>query len=119
MTTLHLMNFTKKYFTKLQLIPTHISSLPDYFADLKYLLENFQSKPKVIGISKHRLRANRTAISNIDLKDYTYEWTHTKASKGGTVMYIDNKLKCKKQNDLKLYIEKQIESTFLEIIEPN
>ena len=119
MTTLHLMNFTKKCFTKLQLIPTHISSLPDHFDDLKYLLKNFQSKPKLIGISKCRLRANRTALSNIDLKDYTYEWTDTKDSKGGTVIYIDNKLKCKKRNDLKLYIEKQIESTFLEIIEPN
>ena len=33
--------------------------------------------------------------------------------------YIDNKLKYKIWNDLKLYTEKQIESTFLEIIEPN
>ena len=33
----------------------NISSLPYHFDDLKYLLENFQSKPKVIGISECRL----------------------------------------------------------------
>ena len=55
-------------------------------------------------------------LSNIDLKDYTYEWTHTEASKGGTLINIDNKLKYKIRNDLKLYKEKQIESTFLAII---
>ena len=57
----------------------NISSLPYHFDDLKYLLENCQSKPKVIGISECRLRANRTVLSNIDLKDYTYEWTHAEA----------------------------------------
>ena len=58
-------------------------------------------------------------LSNIDLKDYTYEWTHTEASKGRTLINIDNKLKYKLRNDLKLYKAKQIESTFLAIIEPN
>ena len=79
----------------------NISSLPYHFDDLKYLLENSQSKPKVIGISECRLRTNRTVLSNIDLKDYTYEWTHTEGSKGGTLIYIDNKLKYKIRNDLK------------------
>ena len=36
-----------------------------------------------------------------------------------TLIYSDNKLKYKKQNELKLYKEKQIESTFLEVAEPN
>ena len=35
-----------------------------------------------------------------------------------TLIYSDNKLKYKKQNELKLYKEKQIESTFLEVAEP-
>ena len=79
----------------------NISSLPYHFDDLKYLLENCQRKPKVIGISECRLRANRTVLSNIDLKDYTYKWTHNEASK---VIYIDNKFKYKIGNDLKLYM---------------
>ena len=35
------------------------------------------------------------------------------------MIYIDNKLRHKTRNDLKLYKEREIESTFLEIIEPN
>ena len=50
--------------------------LPYHFDDLKYLLENCQNKPKVIGISECSLRANKTALS---MKDYTYEWTPTEA----------------------------------------
>ena len=79
----------------------NISSLPYHFDDLKYLVENCQNKPKVNGITACRLRTNRIVFSNIDLQDYTYEWTPTAASKGGT---------CK---------EWEIESTFLEIIEPD
>ena len=62
----------------------NISSLPYHFDDLKYLVENCQNKPKVNGITACRLRANRIVFSNIDLQDYTYEWTPTAASKGGT-----------------------------------
>ena len=50
-----------------------------------------------------------------DLKDYK----PTPASKGRTLIYIDNKLKYKTPNVLKLYKEIKIESTSLEIIEPH
>ena len=53
----------------------NISSHPYHFDYLKYLVENCQSKPKVTGITERRLRINRTVSSNIDLQDYTYEWT--------------------------------------------
>ena len=43
----------------------------------------------------------------------------TAASKGDTLTYIDNSLRYKTRNDLKLYKEREIESTFLEVIEPN
>ena len=41
----------------------------------------------------------------------------TAALKRGTLIYIDSKLRCKTQNDVKLCKERDIESTFLEIIE--
>ena len=96
----------------------NIFSIPYHFDDLKYLVENCQNKSKVIGITECRLRGNRTVLSNIDLQDYTYEWTPT-ASKDGSLIYIDNKLRYKTRNDLKLYKEREMESTFIEIIEPN
>ena len=63
----------------------YISSLPYHFDDLNYLVEICENKPKVIGITECRLRANRTVLSNIDLQDYTCEWTPTADSKGGTL----------------------------------
>ena len=71
----------------------NISSLPYYFNDQKYLGENCQNKPKVIGITKCRLRANRTVLFNIDLQDYTYEWTPIATSKGETLIHINNKMR--------------------------
>ena len=97
----------------------NISSLPYHFDNLKYLVENCQNKPKAIGITECKLRTNRIVLSNINLQDYTYEWTPTAASKGGALIYIDNKLRYKTRNDLKLYKEREKESTFLEIIELN
>ena len=97
----------------------NVSSFPYHFYGLKYLVENCQSKPKVIGITECRLRTNRTVLSNIDLQDHSNEWTPTAASKDWTLIYIDNKLRYKTRNDLKLYKEREIESTFLKIIEPN
>ena len=93
----------------------NISSFPYHFDDLKYLVENFLNKPKVLGITHCRLRTKRTVLSNIDLKDYK----PTPASKVGTLIYIDNKLKYKTSNVLKLYKESKIECSFLEIIEPH
>ena len=83
------------------------------------MVENCQNKPKVIGIIECRLRTNRAVLSNIDLQDYIYEWTPTAASKDKTLIYIYNKLRYKTRNDQKLYKERRIRFTFLEIIEPN
>ena len=49
------------------------------------------------------------------MKDYK----PTPASKVWTLIYIDNKLKYKTSNVLKLYKERKIECNFLEIIEPH
>ena len=94
---------------------TNISSLSYHFDDLKYLVENFQNKPKVLGITECRLRTNRTVLSNIDLKDHT----PTPASKCWILIYIHNKLKYKTPNVLKLYKERKIKCTFPDIIEPH
>ena len=84
----------------------NISSLSYHFDDLKYLVENFPNKPKVLVITECRVRTNRSVLPNIDLKDYT----PTAASKGGT--FLDNKLTYEIPNVLKLYKEREIECTF-------
>ena len=56
--------------------------------------------------------------------DYSFEFITTKYTKGGvarrTLIYIQNDLRFKIcSKDLNLYIGKKIESTFIQIIEPN
>ena len=86
---------------------------------LVFLVESYPNKPKIIGITKPRLRKNREVLSNIDLNDYSFEFTTTKSTNGGTLIYIQNDLRYKIRKDLNLYRKKEIESTFIEIIEPN
>ena len=59
-------------------------------------------------------------INNINIDNYIfqhYEYTPTESSKGGTLLYIDKSLKYKLRKDLNLNKPKEIESTFIEIIE--
>ena len=95
-----------------------ISSLQYHIDDLRYLVKSCPNKPKIIDITECRLRKNREVLSNIDLNDY-FEFTATKSTKGGTLIYTVNYLRYKIGKDLNLYREKETESTFVEIIEPN
>ena len=87
---------------------------------LVFLVESSPNKRKIIGKTKPRLRKNREVLSNIDLNDYSFEFATTQSTKGVvTLIYILNDLRYKIRKDLNLYREKEIESTFIEIIEPN
>ena len=46
------------------------------------------------------------------------EHTLTESSAGGTLLYIANPLSYKIRNDLKIYKKFELESTFIEIINP-
>ena len=53
-------------------------------------------------------------LSNIDLNNYTFEFTPTDSTKEGTLIYIEKDLIYKTRNDLYLYREKEIESKIIE-----
>ena len=95
----------------------NISAISYHIDDLVSLITNCKTKPKVIGISESRIRTGRPFLSNINIVNYSYEHTPTKSSKGGTMLYIDKSLKYKLRKDLNLNKPKEIESTFIEIIE--
>ena len=84
-----------------------------------WLLLYCRKKQRIIGIFECYLKANQQSLSNISPQNYTYEFTSTKSSKGGTLTYIDKNIKYKLREDLKLYESREIESTFLEIIKNN
>ena len=95
-------------------IHMNISSLQYHIDDLRYLLKSCLNKPKIIGITEEcRLRKNWEVLSNIDLNDYSFEFTATESTKGETLIYIQNDLRYKIRKDLNLYWEKEIESTFI------
>ena len=54
--------------------------------------------------------------SNINLNNYSFEFTPTESTAGGTLLYIANHLSYKPRNDLNLYKANQLESTFIEIV---
>ena len=98
---------------------TIISSLSYNNDDLASFVLNCRKQPRIIGISECRLRVNQQSLSSISLQNYTYnyELTLTDSLKGGKLIYINQNVKYKIREYLTLYKSKEIESTFLEIIE--
>ena len=70
---------------------------------LVFLVESCPNKPKIIGITKPRLR--KKVLSNIDLNDYSFEFATTQSTKGVTLTYIQNDLRYKIRKDI--YIGKK------------
>ena len=75
-------------------------------------------KFKVLGISETRLK-NSSIPHNLDIDGYSSPLlTKTKANAGGTALYISNDQKYKPRNDLAkdLYSDRELESTFCELV---
>ena len=56
--------------------------------------------------------------TNINLPNYTIEYTPTESHAGGILLYISNNIAYKPRNDLNIYKTHELESTFTEIINP-
>ena len=54
----------------------------------------------------------------MNLNNYSFEFTPTETSAGGTLLYITNHLSYKCCNDLNIYKKNELESTFIEIVNP-
>ena len=50
------------------------------------------------------------------INNYSFEFTSTETSAGGTLLYIVNHLSYKHHNDLNIYKKNELESTFIEIV---
>ena len=69
-----------------------------------------------IGISESRIKQNKNPIDNINLQNYNIGHSTTEAANGGVLLYIKDDIIYKLRKDLKIYIKKYIESTFLKVI---
>ena len=57
-------------------------------------------------------------LNNLNLNHYSFEFTPSETSAGGKLLYIANHLSYKCCNDLNIYKKNELESTFIEIVNP-
>ena len=98
----------------------HINScsLKKIFEELQNLLQSTNIRFDVIAITETRITNNISVTQNIELSNYSFEHTPTESSAGGTLLYIANHLSYKTRNDLNIYKKFELQSTFVEIINP-
>ena len=78
----------------------------------------FKKYSDIILVSETRITRNVSLLNNLNLDNYYFEFTLTETCAGGTLLYIANHLSYKCRNDLNIYKKNELESTFIEIINP-
>ena len=87
----------------LSLFHINACSLNKNFDDLQHLLSCTKTKFDIIVISEIRITKQVSLSNNLNLNNYSFEFTPTETSAGGTLLYIANHLSYKCQNDLNIY----------------
>ena len=95
----------------------HSCYLNKNFEDLEYLLKATSKNFDVIAISESRILRDTNLSKNINICNYSVEFTPTESQADGALLYI-NKLSYKLRQDLCVYKSSELESTFIEIINP-
>ena len=57
-------------------------------------------------------------LNNLNLNNYSFEFTPTETCVGGILLYVANHLSYKCRNDLNIYKKNEMESAFIEIVNP-
>ena len=72
----------------------------------------------IIAVTETRITKQVSFLNNLSLNNYSFEFTPTETSAGGTLPYTANHLSYKCCNDLNIYKKNELESTFIEIVNP-
>ena len=102
----------------LSLFHINSCSLNKNFEDLEYLPKATNKTFDVIAISISRILKDTNLSKNINIYNYSIEFTSTESHACGTLLYINNKLSYKLRQDLCIYKSSELELTFIEIINP-
>ena len=84
----------------LSLFNINACSLNENFDDLQHILSCTKQKFVIIAISETRITKQVSFLNNLNLNNYSFEFTPTETSAGGTLLYIVNHLPHKCCNDL-------------------
>ena len=87
----------------LSLFHINACSLNKNFDDLQHLLNCTKKSFDIIAISETRITKQVSLSNNLNLNNYSFEFTPTETSAGGTVLYIAIHLSYKCRNDLNIY----------------
>ena len=98
----------------------HINScsLNKNFEELQNLLQFTNINFDVIATTETRIPKYVSVTQNIELNNYSFEHISTESSTGGSLLYIANHLSYKIRSDLRVYTKFELESTFIEIVDP-
>ena len=77
-----------------------------------------KTKFEIIAISETKITKQLSLLNNLNLNNQSLEFTPTETSAVGTLLYIANHLSYKCRNDLNIYKKNELESTFIEIVNP-
>ena len=88
-------------------------SLNKNFDDLQHLLNCIKKKFYITPISETRITKQVSLSNNLNLNNYSFKFTPTETSAGGTLLYITNHLSYKCCNDLNIYKKNELESILL------
>ena len=87
----------------LSLFHINACSLNKNFDDLQHLLNCTKNFFDIIAISETRITKQVSLLNNLNLNNYSFEFTPTETSAGGTLLYIAKHLSYKCCNDLNIY----------------
>ena len=72
----------------------------------------------MVAITETRITKNISVTQKIELSNYSFEHSRTESSAGGTFLYIANHLSYKSRSELNIYKKFELESSFVEIMNP-
>ena len=87
--------------------------------DLEYLLKTTNINIDIIAISETKILKNTKVVNNINIQNFSYEFTPAESAAGKTLLYIADHLAYQKRNDLNYLEKRYLESTFIEINSPS
>ena len=85
------------------LFHVNVCSLNKKFGDVQHLLNGAKNVFDVIAISETRITNQAPLLNNLNLINYSFEFTATDTFASGTLLYIANHLSYKCCNDLNIY----------------
>ena len=102
----------------LSLFHINVCSFNKNFDDLQYLLSCTKTKFDIIAIRETRITKQVSLSNNLNLNNYYFEFTPVETSVGGTLIYSASHVSYKCCNNLNIFKKNELESTFIEIVNP-